>query len=98
MLKIKKPIIIKSDNVVSSGLKIHYELTLKESARFSSFKLPLYSISIEMEDQEGKQSSYKATDVFSDINKALEFYIKIVEGIVTPSEMPYIIEDMFCIE
>lgn len=70
-----------------------YTLTVSESKRVASYRLPLYSIGIEMTTFEGKRTEVVARDIFADIGKAVVFYDKMVESRATPLNLHYIIED-----
>ena len=98
MLNKTKYLTLKENTVTFSGYTIRYRLMAKESKKLASYRLALYSNFIDMIDQDGKQAHNEAIDLFSDINKAIEFYLKLVEGVATPTELSYIIEDEFCIE
>ena len=44
--------VIKNERVVSEGATYNYTLMMNESNKVASYKLPLYSIEIEMTDEE----------------------------------------------
>ena len=70
-----------------------YELLMKESRRVASFGIPLYSIRIEMRDNQGNTTSADIKDAFADAGKAIVLYEKIVRNLATPIDLAYIHED-----
>ncbi len=70
-----------------------YTLSMTESKRVASYRLPLYSIAIEMTLASGERSEVVAKDVFADVGKAVVFYDRMVENRATPLNLHYIIED-----
>ena len=85
--------IIKNDVCEAEGAIYSYSLIANESTAVISYKLPLYSIAIEMIDKDGNKTSAKTHDLFSDVGKALVFYRKLVDNLATPLNLPYILED-----
>lgn len=81
----------------ADGAHYHYELIMKKSKRVASYRLPLYSISVRMTDKDGKETKAELNDVFSDIGKAIVFFQKIVDNLVTPIDLPYIFEDQILV-
>ena len=72
-----------------------YRLNMKRSDRVASYQLPLYSIEIEMTTEEGYTSN-ETPELFSDIGRALVFLSYLAEHLVTPLNLPYVIEDAIC--
>ena len=70
-----------------------YELLMREGDTMANWKLPLYSIKVDMTDAKGNRRHADARDVFSCKEKALEFFDKIVRNLATPIDLNYIIED-----
>ncbi len=70
-----------------------YELRVSENKNLASYKIPLYSIHVDMTDQGGKTSSARVKEAFADAGKAILFYEKIVSGLATPIDLAYVIED-----
>ena len=91
-----KEILMKSETVVSRGASYTYSLFVRESNRVASYRIPLYSITVEMTDTDGHRTYAEARDAFSDIGKAVVFYEKIMEHLATPLNLPYILEDEYC--
>ena len=84
---------IRSEEILKDGIIYKYDLIMRESARVASFKLPLYSISVEMQ-KEGEQISFAETrELFADVGKAIAFYERMVKYLATPIDLPYIVED-----
>lgn len=78
------------------GFEYKYELTLSRGRRVASYGIPLYSISIEMICSENNlMTQNDAENLFSDFDKASEFFDRMVDGLATPIDLPYIIEDEF---
>lgn len=70
-----------------------YSLYVRQSNRVASYKLPLYSIKIEMNSVESGYTEAESGDIFSDLGKASVFFDRLVENLATPYNLPYIIED-----
>ena len=70
-----------------------YELILREGAMTADWGLPLYSIRVSMTDENGKESSREARDVFTDRKKAERFFKKLVRNLATPIDLGYVVED-----
>ena len=90
---IKKEI-IRTEVREAGGIEYRYTLTLSEGLRVSSYGIPLYSISVEMNPSiDGRASEYTAENLFSDSKKAFAFFDKIVGHLATPIDLPYVVED-----
>ena len=89
--------VVRAREAEADGAKYYYELIMKKSKRVASYRLPLYSISVRMTDKDGKETDATLNDVFSDIGKAMVFFQKIVDNLVTPIDLPYIFEDQILI-
>ena len=85
--------IIRKDERCDEFNLYRYELTVRFGTGTADYRLPLYSIRITMTDSRGNTSEECVTDAFSDTEKALRFYEKIVSGKVTPIDLPYVLED-----
>ena len=88
-----KDTVIKTETREVEGAVYHYSLIMSESNKVASYKLPLYSIEIEMTDCEGHKTNARTKDLFADVGKALSFFKKLSENLATPLNLPYIIED-----
>ena len=84
--------IIKEEIRRSDGFEYIYRLIVRKSARVASYKLPLYSIRIELNGN-GKHTEYELTDIFADGGKAVTFFQEMVDNLVTPIDLPFILED-----
>lgn len=84
---------IRSEEIFNDGFIYKYDLVMRESARVASFKLPLYSISVEMRRDGELISAAETRELFADIGKAIAFYERMVKYLVTPIDLPYIVED-----
>ncbi len=85
--------IVKVTEVTDEEATYRYTLTVSESKRVASYRIPLYSIEIEMTTSDGVKTDAIAKDIFADIGKAIVFYDKMVECRATPLNLHYIIED-----
>ena len=89
--------IIRSEIRENDGYQYRYELTVKNSKRFASFSLPLYSVSVKL-SRDGEEISFSETnEIFADLGKATEFFELMQKHLVTPSELPYVLEDMISV-
>ncbi len=70
-----------------------YELRVSENRNLASYKIPLYSIYVQMTEASGKSSSAKVKEAFADAGKAILFYEKVVRGLATPIDLAYTLED-----
>ena len=89
--------IVKCDTVKTGSAVYKYTLYASESQNVVSYRMPLYSISIEMTDENGKATKSKIENVFCDIGKAIVFYEHLKENLATPLNLPYILEDKISI-
>lgn len=85
--------IIKKELCEKDGATYSYSLIMNESNNVASYRLPLYSVAIEMVDQDGKKTNAESHDLFADVGKALVFFRKLVDNLATPLNLPYILED-----
>ena len=70
-----------------------YELIMREGDSTACFRMPLYSIRVNMTDAKGIGKSADARDIFSDQKKANDFFEMIVNNLATPIDLAYILED-----
>ena len=89
--------IIKTEERVCDGISYKYVLKKRESRRVASYKMPLYSVEVEMKSSDGRINSKNSSDLFSDIGKAVVFFEMLVDNLATPIDLPYILEDEFLI-
>ena len=85
--------VIRKDVKEADGAKYTYTLIMSESNKVASFKIPLYSVEIEMVDSDGNMTSARTRELFADVGKAISFYKKLCENLATPLNLPYILED-----
>lgn len=88
-----KNTVIKKEMREADGAKYCYSLVVSESNKVASYKLPLYSVEIEMTDNDGNVTNARTRDLFADIGKAISFFRKLVDNLATPLNLPYILED-----
>ena len=85
--------VIKREIREADGAKYSYSLVVSESNKVASYKLPLYSIEIEMTDQDGNVTNARTRELFADVGKAISFFRKLCDNLATPLNLPYILED-----
>ena len=88
-----KDTVIKRDIREADGARYCYTLIMSESNKVASYKLPLYSIEIEMTDADGNVTNAKTKEIFADVGKAISFFRKLSENLATPLNLLYILED-----
>ncbi len=88
-----KETILKTKQITADGIRYTYILSVKISEHVASFKLPLYSIGITMQMPDGEKTSAAAENAFADIGKALTFFDKAIRYLITPIDLPYVLED-----
>lgn len=90
---VMKDTVIKREVKEVGGAKYTYSLLMSESGKVASYKLPLYSVEIEMTDAEGVYTKARTAEIFADVGKAISFFRMLEENLATPLNLPYIIED-----
>lgn len=85
--------IVREVSVCHGENRYTYLLIKRESELVSSFRLPLYSIRIELTDASGETSHCEVSNVFANETKALNFFCGLVDNLATPMNLPYVIED-----
>ncbi len=85
--------LLRREEVADDGNLYSYELSVREGNTTADWRLPLYSIKVNMTDITGKSREEDAKDVFSSRVRADEFFDKIVKNLATPIDLAYIIED-----
>ena len=78
---------------MDDGNYYSYELLMREGDTVSDYRIPLYSIRVDMTDTHGYRREANARDAFSNADKAIEFFDKIVRNLATPIDLAYILED-----
>ena len=85
--------VIRENKVYEGGAEYRYSLFSSESDRVASYRIPLYSISVEMTDKNGETTYATVGEAFADVGKAIIFYDRLVKHLATPIDLPYILED-----
>ena len=85
--------IIRFVEKVNNGYIYRYSLYMGESFMVASYKLPLYSITVELTDKDGAVSSADTKEIFADVGKAFSFFDMLVRNLATPIDLAYIVED-----
>ena len=94
-MKKKKTIdtVIRQDFREDSENSYSYQLIMRENTHTASYRIPLYSIRVNMTDSDGEFTTADVKDVFADAGKAINFYEKLVRYLATPIDLKYIVED-----
>lgn len=79
----------------ADGYRYTYRLLTRESRATASYRLPLYSVRVTLLAPSGKETEAELSDVFADPGRALLFFERMKEHLVTPIDLPYIFEDEF---
>ena len=82
--------IIKTAERESDGAIYRYELSQRH---ISGFQDPLFSITVEMLRANDKTTRAKTEDAFSDSEKAISLFEKLVKSLATPIDLAYVLED-----
>lgn len=77
--------------------KYKYTMYLTSSKRVMSYRLPLYSIRIEMWTRDGKHTEAETGELFADLGKATVFFERLCKNLATPLNLAYIVEDSIMI-
>lgn len=85
--------VIKKEEREADGARYKYSLIMSVSNKVASYKLPLYSVEVEMTDADGNVTSAKTKEIFADVGKAISFFRKLSENLATPLNLLYILED-----
>ena len=88
--------IIRTEIRQADGYEYRYYLSVTNSAKVASYNLPLYSVRVEMIGNE-KHSEHELREIFADSGKAITFFEEIVENLVTPLDLHFILEDKIMI-
>ena len=84
---------IKTELRKKHGIEYKYELIMRESAQVASYKLPLYSVSVEMTYENGVTTTAETKEVFADAGRAIAFFERVVDNMATPGDLAYIVEE-----
>ncbi len=84
---------IRKEEKFEGGYIYRYILNMEESIRVASYKLPLYSITVELTDKDGNTTSADTKEIFADVGKAFSFFDMLVRNLATPIDLAYIVED-----
>lgn len=85
--------IVEKEERCRDDFKYTYELILREGKRVADFRLPLYSIRVSMTDPKGNSSEKEVNDLFTNPDRAVEFFNKLVRNLATPIDLGYVVED-----
>ena len=85
--------LIREEMWVNDGICYLYRLTLREGKSTADFRIPLYSIGVEMTDTDGRTTASEAKDIFDNCEKAIAFFEKLSRNLATPIDLNYIVED-----
>ncbi|MBO7303820.1 MAG: hypothetical protein J6V09_01165 [Clostridia bacterium] len=85
--------VIRTEVRERDGALYKYELIMREGERVASYKIALYSFSVEFMGSDGAHTRAMAKEIFADVGKAIVFFERLVENLVTPIDLPYVVED-----
>lgn len=85
--------VIRSDERADGNFLYSYRLIVCENDQHASFRIPLYSVTVNMTDEVGDVTTASVKNAFCDAGQALIFYDKIVKNLATPIDLTYIFED-----
>lgn len=89
----RKETTVRVEKLEAEGRHYEYRLSVSDSTQVASYKLPLYSIAVEMTDEQGIKSSATLTEVFSEADRAFRFFTRLVDNLATPIDLSYVYED-----
>ena len=87
-----KTTLIRREVLEKGGTLYKYELQMKDR-KCDNQPMPLYLISIEMALEDGSATYAETGEIFANVNKAIQFFDKLVNNLATPIDLPYVIED-----
>ena len=85
--------VIRREERIDEENRYLYELIMRRGDSVACWRMPLYSIRVNMTDAHGNEGTADAKDIFSDEDKALSFFEKLVRNLATPIDLPYVLED-----
>ena len=89
----KKNMLVRSERRNEDGNEYEYTLTVSESDKTASFRLPLYSIRVAMTTADGQRREAELNDAFRSPRTAFTFFNRIVDNLATPIDLPFVYED-----
>ena len=89
----KKNMLVRSERRQEDGNEYEYTLTVSESDKTASFRLPLYSIRVAMTTADGQRRETELNDAFRSPRTAFTFFNRIVDNLATPIDLPFVFED-----
>ena len=75
------------------GMEYIYTLTVRTSDKTASFGLTLYSVAVQLTDNDGVKSEASLVDAFRSSSEAFHFFNRIVGNLATPIDLPFVFED-----
>lgn len=85
--------VIRTETREADGATYLYRLIMRESEAMSSYRLPLYSVEVELQTADGNKTEGEVRDAFADPGRAIVFFDMLVRNLATPIDLPYILED-----
>ena len=87
---------IRTRTLERDGIEYKYDLILKEGKRTDTSEISLYSITVKMTEMGDETTTHsEAQDLFTDEERAIRFFEKLVEYLATPIDLAYVAEDEF---
>ena len=72
---------------------LEYKIHMTPGRMIANYNLELYSISITLTDENGKESFSEVREIFASYRSAERFLRMLSENLATPIELIYIVED-----
>lgn len=89
----EKEEVVRRECVSDGENQYTYLLIKRESELVCSFRLPLYSIRVELIRASGEASHCEISNVFASETKAERFFDGLIKSQATPMNLPYVMED-----
>ena len=89
----EKRAIVRSEIRREDGIEYEYTLTVSESDKTASFRLPLYSIRVAMTTADGQRREAELKDAIRSPRTAFSFFNRIVDNLATPIDLPFVYDD-----
>ena len=89
----EKCTLVRSERRNEDGNEYEYTLTVRESDKTASFRLPLYSVRVAMTTVDGQRREAELKDAFRSPRTAFSFFNRIVDNLATPIDLPFVYDD-----
>lgn len=85
--------LIREEHAKDGEAEYTFILTMRRSDMVASYRMQLYSLTVRMTTN-GRQTEATVSDAFSDARRAHRFFDLMLRELVTPIDLPYVLEDM----